>query len=83
VRVVRSFLLRVPLGLVLALDLLLVGCATFASSQGGECSGTSLGLIVAECKLRIERDCPRDQDIETCPAVKECDARVDAWEACK
>ena len=61
---------------------LLTGCAALGGVSE-PCSEASLGSIVAECKLRIERDCPRDQDIETCAAVKECDARVDAWEACK
>jgi hypothetical protein len=63
--------------------LLCSSCAAFPSSQGGECSETSLGLIVAECKLKVDRECVGFGDLEKCPAVHECDARVDAWEKCK
>jgi hypothetical protein len=65
--------------------LALSACATFPSSQGSECSETSLGLIVADCKLKVGRECGAftDETIDQCPAVQECDARVDAWEACK
>jgi hypothetical protein len=76
---------RLPPLTVIALALVCLGvsgCAAFPGSQASECSETSLGLIVAECKLRIERDCPRDQDIEQCQAVKDCDAAVDKWAAC-
>lgn len=66
---------------ILTSALLLAGCAALGSTSE-PCSEASLGSIVAECKLRIERECPRDQDIESCPAVKECDARVDKWAAC-
>jgi hypothetical protein len=62
---------------------LLTGCAAFPGSQASECSETSLGLIVADCKLKVERECPAGSDLEQCPAVKECDARVDAWEKCQ
>lgn len=63
--------------------LLCSSCAAFPSSQGGKCSETSLGLIVAECKLKVDRECVGFGDLEKCPAVHECDARVDAWEKCK
>jgi hypothetical protein len=59
------------------------GCAAFPGSQASECSETSLGIIVADCRLKVDRECPPGGDIEQCPAVKECDARVDAWEKCQ
>lgn len=82
-RAVRSFLLRVPLWQIVALDLLLVGCTALSKAQGGECSEVTLGAIVAECKLKVDRECVGFGDLEKCPAVHECDARVDAWEKCK
>ena len=63
--------------------LLCSSCAAFPSSQASECSETSLGLIVTDCKLKVERECPPDSDLEQCPAVQECDARVEAWERCR
>jgi hypothetical protein len=65
--------------------LLCSSCAAFPSSQASECSETSLGLIVADCKLRVARECNwyKVENIDACPAVQECDARVDAWEKCK
>lgn len=63
--------------------LLCSSCAAFPSSQASECSETSLGLIVADCKLKVDRECVGFGDLEKCPAVHECDARVDAWEKCK
>lgn len=63
--------------------LLCSSCAAFPSSQASECSETSLGAIVAECKLKVDRECVGFGDLEKCPAVHECDARVDAWEKCK
>jgi hypothetical protein len=60
----------------------LSGCAALGSTSE-PCSEASLAGIVAECQLRIERECPRDQDVETCQALKDCDAAVSRWEACK
>lgn len=63
--------------------LLCSSCAAFPSSQASECSEVTLGAIVAECKLKVDRECVGFGDLEKCPAVHECDARVDAWEKCK
>lgn len=69
----------------LALALVVSGCAAFSGTQASECSEASLGLIVAECKLKVARECASysNENIDACQAVQECDARVDAWEKCQ
>lgn len=69
----------------LALALVVSGCAAFPGTQAAECSEASLGVIVADCKLKVARECTwyTEENIDACPAVQACDARIDAWEKCR
>jgi hypothetical protein len=63
--------------------LFLPACAAMPGSQASPCSETSLGIIVADCRMNVARECVGFGDLEQCPAVHECDARVDAWKECQ
>jgi hypothetical protein len=63
-----------------ALALLLCACAT---QQRPECGEARLAIIVAYCRSRVELECAAVQDIETCPAVVDCDRLVSEWEKCE
>ena len=62
---------------------LCVGCAaTAGATVAGPCGDTALGAIVLECRARKLTECKGMSD-EQCPLIKECDRRIDEWEACK
>lgn len=61
---------------------LCLGCATASgASVAGPCGDAALAGIVTECRARKVVECKGIPD-EQCPLIKECDARIDAWEEC-
>lgn len=52
---------------------------------GGNVEEARFAAMTAKCKLRVERECNWTDGApdEDCKALKECDAKVDAWEAGK
>lgn len=63
--------------------LLALGCAGMPAP--GPCE-VKLAELFRECKARIKEECAHHPDgtpVESCPTLKECDARVDAWKVCR
>ena len=66
------------------LSLLLFSCAGMSDAE------IKYAAITAECKVKVESECVwsrgadgREHPNEDCKALKECDARIDAWESGK
>lgn len=79
----KSSIGKLPPLTMLCIALLIFGCAS--APKPGPCE-VELADLVKECRARVKTGCDHNADgtaVESCPVLKECDARIDAWKECR